>query len=128
MSLKSGRVGVNPRFVDPVDGSIVVPAPDNVYTKTECDDKFLSKTDASSTYLAKTSADGWTTGVQTLDGETFEFDNLNDSYGYDLFGDNKLYGITSLVKASGTDPGTIKLTYTVTGASIGDYAYLRILK
>ena len=74
------------------------------------------------------SLDGWSTGVQTLDGETFEFDNLNDSYGYDLFGDDKLYGITSLVKTSGTDSGTIKLTYTVTGASIGDYAYLRILK
>lgn len=72
--------------------------------------------------------DEWTTGVQTLDGTTFVFDNLSDSYGYDLYGDDKLYGISSLSKTTGTNTGTIKLTYTVSGASIGDYGYLRILK
>lgn len=78
---------------------------------------------------ADTSAlDEWTTGVQTLDGTTFVFDNLSDSYGYDLYGDDKLYGISSLSKTTGTNTGTIKLTYTVSGASIGDYGYLRILK
>lgn len=78
---------------------------------------------------ADTSAlDEWTTGVQTFDGTTFVFDNLSDSYGYDLYGDDKLYGISSLSKTTGTNTGTIKLTYTVSGASIGDYGYLRILK
>ena len=78
---------------------------------------------------ADTSAlDEWTTGVQTLDGTTFVFDNLSDSDGYDLYGDDNLYGISSLSKTTGTNPGTIKLTYTVSGASIGDYGYLRILK
>lgn len=72
--------------------------------------------------------DGWTSGVQTLDGSTFVFDNLDDTYGYDLFGDDKLYTITNFAKGTGTNTGTIKLTYTVSGASIGDYGYLRIFK
>ena len=55
MSLKAGRVGVNPADVDPINGHI---SPDSVdsYTKTQADDKFLSKSDAASTYETKENA------------------------------------------------------------------------
>lgn len=55
MSLKAGRVGVNPADVDPVSGHISPDATDS-YTKSQADDKFLSKSDASSTYETKTDA------------------------------------------------------------------------
>lgn len=55
MSLKAGRVGVNPADVDPVNGHLSPSAVD-AYTKKQADDKFLSKSDAASTYLSKTDA------------------------------------------------------------------------
>lgn len=55
MSLKAGRVGVNPNDVDPVSGHISPDATDS-YTKAQADDKFLSKSDASSTYESKSEA------------------------------------------------------------------------
>lgn len=55
MSLKAGRVGVNPSDVDPVSGHINSSSTD-AYTKAQVDDKFLSKSDAGSTYLSKTDA------------------------------------------------------------------------
>lgn len=47
MSLKAGRVGVNPADVDPISGHISPDATDS-YTKSQADDKFLSKSDATS--------------------------------------------------------------------------------
>lgn len=55
MSLKAGRVGVNPTDVDPVSGH-VNPAAVDSYTKSQADDKFLAKSDASSTYETKSDA------------------------------------------------------------------------
>lgn len=55
MSLKAGRVGVNPADVDPISGRISPEATDS-YTKAQADDKFLSKSDASSTYETKSAA------------------------------------------------------------------------
>lgn len=55
MSIKAGRVGVNPSQVDPVDGSILSSAISG-YTKQEADAKFLSQTDAASTYESKSDA------------------------------------------------------------------------
>lgn len=55
MSLKAGRVGVNPADVDPVTGHILASSSEG-YTKAQADDKFLAKTDASSTYLSKSDA------------------------------------------------------------------------
>ena len=55
MSLKAGRVGVNPADVDPMSGHISPDAADS-YTKVQADDKFLSKSDASSTYETKSDA------------------------------------------------------------------------
>ena len=55
MSIKAGRVGVNPSQVDPVDGSIISSATSG-YTKQEADAKFLTQTDAASTYESKSDA------------------------------------------------------------------------
>lgn len=55
MSMKAGRVGVNPSQVNPVDGSILSSATSG-YTKQEADAKFLTQTDAASTYESKSDA------------------------------------------------------------------------
>lgn len=68
MSIKAGRVGVNPSQVDPVDGSILSSATSG-YTKQEADAKFLSQTDAASTYESKSDASAAHNALQpkTLD-------------------------------------------------------------
>lgn len=45
MALKAGREGLNPKFVDPVDGSLIMSEAGG-YTKDEADAKFETKTDA----------------------------------------------------------------------------------
>lgn len=55
MSLKAGRVGVNPADVDPVSGHLD-PSSVDAYTKAQADDKFLTKTAAASTYESKEDA------------------------------------------------------------------------
>lgn len=55
MSLKAGRVGVNPADVDPVDGHIKSDATSG-YTKQEADAKFETQTHAASTYETKSDA------------------------------------------------------------------------
>lgn len=57
MSLKAGRVGVNPADVDPVDGHIKSDATSG-YTKQEADAKFETQTHAASTYETKSDAAG----------------------------------------------------------------------
>lgn len=143
MSLKSGRVGVNPSYVNPVDGSIILPpqpTPTDVYSKTECDDKFLSKaqaasdylskTDASSTYLEKIAADSWSAASQVANGSV-SFSGIDDSvsHGYSVFFDltsaNDYYANLTAV----SDPNTDHMSVTYkTNAPNGTYAYLRILK
>lgn len=56
MSLKAGRVGVNPADVDPINGHI---SPDSVnsYTKAQADAKFETQTHAASTYETKSEAE-----------------------------------------------------------------------
>ena len=49
MSIKAGRVGVNPSQVNPVDGSILSSATSG-YTKDEADAKFETQTNASTEY------------------------------------------------------------------------------
>ena len=55
MSIKAGRVGVNPADVDPINGHI---SPESLsgYTKQEADAKFETQTHAASTYETKTEA------------------------------------------------------------------------
>lgn len=66
MSIKAGRVGVNPSQVNPIDGSILSSATSG-YTKQEADAKFLTQTDAASTYESKSDA---TTAYNALQPKT----------------------------------------------------------
>lgn len=157
MSLKSGRVGVNPAFVNPVDGSILLPPsppPENVYTKTECDNKFLSKTDASSTYLSKTDAsstyltqtsagntyqtktasDSWVADTATVSSDSFTFTGLDDTqgWGYDPYvvvtdssTEKNPYATIDTITGSGT--ANMSIVYS-TNADAGATVKLRIIK
>ena len=146
MSLKSGRVGVNPAFVNPVDGSILLPPsppPENVYTKTECDEKFLSKTDASDTYLTQISADNtyqtkaasdsWVTNTTVHDG-AFTFSGLDDTHGWafepyvEITGNSvekNPYATISSISGVGTI--NMIITYS-TNADEGSLVKLRVIK
>lgn len=53
MALKAGRVGVAKDQVDEFGNIIGGSTPENVYTKTQCDNKFETKTHASNTYQQK---------------------------------------------------------------------------
>ena len=80
-------------------------------------------------YASLSSLDSWT-ATATVDSSgvvDFSSQNLSDSYGYDLYCQNKLIGISSITRVeSGGVLTTLK--YTVTGASTGDVCKLRILK
>jgi len=70
-------------------------------------------------------ADDWTASEQVSSG-TVTFTGLNDNYGYELYCQNKLIGVSAMTKTgSGT---SVTLKYTVTGAASGDVCKLRILK
>lgn len=71
--------------------------------------------------------DIWSSSAQVDSSNQVTFDDLDNSYGYDLYCDDKLIGISAMTKTTGTNTG-IKLVYTVTGASQGDTCYLRILR
>lgn len=106
-------------------------------TKTGAAASYLAKTDAASTYETQTNAtasynnitgamDEWSTPSLVQSDNTVTFSGLNDLYGYELFCEDKLIGISSIVKTgSGT---SITLVYTVTGATAGDSCKLRIIK
>lgn len=147
MSLKSGRVGVNPAYVNPVDGSLLLPPsppPENVYTKTECDNKFLSKTDASdiyltqtsagSTYQTKTASDSWVADTATVSSDSFTFTGLDDTqgWGYEPFvevtgssTEKNPYATIDTITGSGT--ANMSITYS-TNADAGATVKLRIIK
>ena len=70
--------------------------------------------------------DGWTAAAQVDSSSQVTFTGLSDTYGYDLYCEDKLIGITAITKTgSGSN---VSLTYTVSGALTGDYCRLRILK
>lgn len=54
MALSAGRVGVAKDQVDEFGNIIGGETPENVYTKTQCDNKFETKTHAGNTYQTKT--------------------------------------------------------------------------
>ena len=69
--------------------------------------------------------DGWT-ATATVSNNTVTFSGLSDSYGYDLYCEDKLIGISAISKSgSGSN---VTLTYTLTGATNGDVCKLRILR
>lgn len=76
--------------------------------------------------------DGWSSAVTlaTVGGDNVAvFDNLNDSYGYDAYGVNEFLHYTDVTKTTGTNTGTIKLTYTFSDGTVGvTQVKLRILK
>lgn len=70
--------------------------------------------------------DDWTATAQVQSDNTVTFTGLNDNYGYELYCQNKLIGISAMTKTgSGT---SVQIVYTVTGAASGDVCKLRILK
>ena len=74
--------------------------------------------------------DGWTSTQQVVQsGNNLQvvFDNLDNSYGYELFCKNKAVTILSETSTSGSVSG-IKITYVLSDAAVGDYCKLRILK
>lgn len=88
--------------------------------------KSVLKTYFDTVYAAISSLDSWTIASQVQNDNTVTFTGLNDVYGYDLYCQNKLIGISAMSKTgSGT---SVTIVYTVTGAASGDLCKLRILK
>ena len=70
--------------------------------------------------------DTWTSTATVQSDNTVTFTGLNDNYGYDLYCQNKLVGISAMTKTgSGT---SVTLKFTLTGASSGDVCKLRIIR
>lgn len=70
--------------------------------------------------------DGWTATAQVQSDNTVTFSGLNDAYGYELYCQDKLLGVSAMSK---TGSGTaVTLVYTVTGGASGDVCKLRIVK
>lgn len=70
--------------------------------------------------------DAWTSTATVQSDMTVTFSNLNDNYGYDLYCQNKLVGISAMTKTgSGT---SVTLKFTLTGAAQGDTCKLRIIR
>lgn len=78
-----------------------------------------------------TDLDDWTTSVtaSTSGSDVVAvFDDLDNAFGYDLYCEDELIGVTAMTKDTGTNTG-IKLTFTLSGATAGTtVCYLRILK
>ena len=81
--------------------------------------------------VTESDLDDWTSAVtaSTSGSDVVAvFDNLDNSYGYDLYCADELIGVSSMTKGTGTSSG-IKLTYVLTGATSGvTSCKLRILK
>lgn len=76
----------------------------------------------------KPDLDGWTSEV-TVSSSQAVFDNLDDTLGYKLVAEDTLVGITAISKTTGTETGTVKMTYTLVGATNGTTkCKLRILR
>lgn len=72
------------------------------------------------------SLDEWSSASLVQSDNTVTFTGLNDTYGYDLYCQDKLIGISNIAKTgSGSN---VTLVYTVTGATAGDSCKLRIIK
>lgn len=106
-------------------------------TKTNAAATYESKTDAAATYESKTDAstayanlsnamDVWTPASTVNSNNMVLFTDLDDSYGYELFCENKLIGISSILRLFVNDK--LSIQYYVTGATPGDVCKLRIIK
>ena len=89
-------------------------------------DKATFTANQSGNATANIVTDTWTETKTVQSDNTVTFTGLNDSYGYELYCQNKLVGISAMSKTgSGT---SVQIVYTVTGAASGDVCKLRILK
>ena len=120
----------------PVTGKAVNDALPNVYDGTlTIQQNGVSKAtfsaNTSSSATANIVTDGWTSSAtaQTVgDDIVAVFDDLDNSFGYDLYCLDEFITYTNVTKGVGTNSG-IKLTYTLDGATSGvSQLYLRILK
>ena len=75
---------------------------------------------------ANIAVDYWSSTATVQSDSTVTFSGLNDSYGFELYCENKLIGISAITKTGSGTSTTLK--YTVTGASTGDVCKLRILR
>lgn len=75
---------------------------------------------------ANIAVDYWSSTATVQSDGTVTFSGLNDSYGFELYCENKLIGISAITKTGSGTSTTLK--YTVTGASTGDVCKLRILR
>lgn len=112
---------------DYIKNKPTIPTVDQTYSSSSANAQSGTAVASAVSSKADTSAlDEWTSTATVSSGGTVAFTGLNDSYGYDLYCQNKLLGISSISKTgSGT---SVTITYTVTGASSGDVCKLRILK
>lgn len=81
---------------------------------------------SSSDATANITTDTWTGTESVTSSGTVTFTGLSDSYGYDLYCENKVVGITSMTKSG--SGSSVSVTYTLSGAASGDVCKLRILK
>ena len=81
---------------------------------------------ASSNVTANIITDIWSSTSTVDSSGNVVFDNLDNSYGYELYAEDVLVGISSMTKGTGTQSG-IKLTYA-TDAPNGTVCKLRILR
>ena len=106
-------------------------------TKTNAAATYESKTNAAATYESKSDAstaytnlsnamDEWTPASTVGSNDIVFFTDLDDRYGYELFCENKLIGISSILRLFVNDKLTLQ--YYVTGATAGDVCKLRIIK
>lgn len=75
---------------------------------------------------ANIAVDYWSSTATVQSDNTVTFSGLNDSYGFELYCENKLIGISTITKTGSGTSTTLK--YTVTGASTGDTCKLRVLR
>lgn len=83
-------------------------------------------TNASSNKTINILDDYWTSTATVDSNNQVTFSGLNDNYGYDLYCQNKLIGISEITKTGSGTSTTLK--YTVTGATTGDTCKLRVLR
>ena len=119
--LNGVTIGSSPKFTDTTYSSQAAASGGTAVSLCTTGEKYTWNNKANTSAL-----DGWTATATVDSNNQVTFSGLNDNYGYELYCQNKLIGISAMSKSgSGT---SVSLTYTVTGAATGDVCKLRILK
>lgn len=112
MSLKAGRVGVNPADVDPIDGHIS-PSATDAYTKQEADDKFQTKLSFDDVPVNGSNNPVKSDGIYDALAPKVSESLLKDTVGW--VGKNKLPITLAMLKAGNTGGTWSGNTYTQNG-------------